>query len=208
MEFKYTLLTSTSRILHYWDLRVPTTSPRKKGTSKPKAPLSLYSSPVDPTTLHGSRRPRGIIGLTSGSGPSAGLIFALGADSRIHTYDLPYLAAQSTVYTHDNLQANSFYVGLSMSPCGRWLASAESGKKGSTFLFDVENASRAGSVSRQGSELKGQQTGEVGAIDWAQDMLATCIEDGTVRVWRPDLETYLGCIENPEERRWDWTWSM
>lgn len=75
-------------------------------------------------------------------------------------------------------------------------------------MFDVENASRASSVSQQGLELKGQQTGEVGAIDWARDMLATCIDDGTVRVWRPDLETYLGCIENPEDQQWDWTWSM
>src|SRR5882757_6174857 len=111
VEFKYTLLTSTSRILQYWDLRIPT-SPQKKGTSNSKAPLSLYSSPVDPTALHGSRRSRGIISLASGSGPSAGLLFALGADSRIHTYDLPSLAARNTVYTHDNLQANSFYVGL------------------------------------------------------------------------------------------------
>ena len=182
------------------------TSP-KKGTSKSKAPLSLYSSPIDPTTLCGSRRPRGIISLASGSGPSAGLIFALGTDSRVHTYDLPSLTARSTVYKHDNLQANSFYVGLSVSPCGRWLASGGSGKKGSTFLFDVENASRTGSVSQQGLELK-WQTSEVGAVDWAQDMLATCIDDGTVRVWRPDLETYLDCIENPEERRWNWTWSM
>ena len=202
-EFKQSLLTSTSRILKFWDLRIPTT-PRKKGVSKSGAPVSLYSSSVDPTTLHGSRRSRGIISLASGSG----LLFALGADSRIHTYGLPSLAAQSTVYTHDNLQANSFYVGLSMSPCGRWLASAGSGKSGSTFLFDVENASRAGSASQQGLELKGQKTGEVGAIDWAQDMLATCIDDGTVRVWRPDLETYLGCIKNPKERQWDWTWSI
>ena len=200
-------MTSTSRILQYWDLRVPTT-PRKKGASKPKTPLSLYSSPLDPTTLRGSRRSRGIISLVGGSGPSAGLLFGLGADSRIHTYDLPSLAAQSTVYTHSNLQANSFYVGLSMSPCGRWLASAGSGKQGSTFLFDVANASRAGSATQQGLELNGRQTGEVGAIDWAQDMLATCIDDGTVRVWRPDLETYLGCIENPEQRQWDWSWSM
>jgi len=75
-------------------------------------------------------------------------------------------------------------------------------------LVDVENANRAGLVSQQGLELKEQQSGEVGTIDWARDMLATCIDNGTVRVWRPDLETYLSCIENPEERRWDWTWSM
>lgn len=197
---------STSRILQYWDFRTPTT-PRKQGASKPKTPLSLYSSSIDPTTLHGSRRPRGIISLASGSGPCAGLLFALGADSRIHTYDLPSLAARSTVYAHDNLQVNSFYVSLSVSPCGRWLASGASGKKGSTFLFDVENASRAGAAPQQGLELKAQ-TGEVGAIDWARDMLGTCIDDGTVRVWRPDLETFSSCIENPEEQKWDWTWSM
>lgn len=184
------------------------TTPRKKGTSNPKAPLFLYSSPIDPTTLHGSRRSRGIISLASGSGPSAGLLFALGADSRIHTYDLPSLAARSTVYTHDKLQANFFYVGLSVSPCGRWLASGGSGKKGSAFLFDVENASRADSVPQHGLELQGHQTCEVSAVDWARNMLVTCIDDGTVRVWRPDLETYLDCIENPDERQWDWTWSI
>ncbi|KAF8165013.1 WD40 repeat-like protein [Crassisporium funariophilum] len=192
-------------ILQYWDLRVPAT-PRRSRTVKPKTPPSVYSSAIDPTTLHGSRRPRGIIRLTSGTGPSAGLIFGLAADSRIHTYGLPYLNPQSSVYAHDDMQS-SFYVGLSISPCGRWLACGGSGTKGSSFLFDVENAGRHVSMPQRGVKLTGQ-TGEVGAVDWTRDSLATCTDDGTVRVWRPDLDIYRQCVDDPEKGKWDWAWSM
>lgn len=170
-------------------------------------PASIYSSPVDPTTLHGSRRSRGIVSLASGSGPTAGIIFALGADSRIHTYTLPSLTTQTTSYTHENMQTNSFYVGLAMSPCGRWLASGSTGTKGSNFLFDVSNAARPCSPSPNGVELRGQ-LGEVGALDWADNAVATCADDGTVRVWRPHAQTYKSCIEQPEEKKWDWCWSV
>lgn len=171
--------------------------------------MALFSSPVDPTTLHGSPRPRGIIALASGTGPTASLIFGLGADSRIHTYALPSLSARTTGYTHKNLQGNSFYVGLALSPCGCWLASGGAGAQGSNFLFDVSDAASPLSATRfqTGVELRGQ-LGEVGALDWAEDSLATCADDGTVRVWRPDIETYLACTDQPEEKRWDWSWAV
>ncbi|KAF8974630.1 WD40 repeat-like protein [Flammula alnicola] len=204
----YGLVSSSSfdGILRYWDLRKPS-SPRKAKASKPAVPSDLYSSPIDPTTLCGSRRPRGIISLASGTGPTAGLIFGIGADSRVHTYDLPTLTAQSNTFSHEHLQTSSFYVGLSVSPCGRWLACGGSGNTGNSFLFDAENACRPGSITQRGVELRGQ-TGEVGAVDWAQNMLATCTDDGTVRVWRPDLEMHVKCLENSEESKWDWSWSM
>jgi denticleless len=163
----------------------------------------LFSSPVDPTILHGSRRPRGIIALAGGTGPTAGIVFGLGADSRIHTYAQSSLSARTTGYTHDNLQGNSFYVGLALSPCGRWLASGGTGAQGSNFLFDVSDAGQ----SQRGVELRGQ-LGEVGALDWSEDSLTTCADDGTVRVWRPDIETYRACTEQPEEKRWDWSWAL
>jgi len=74
-------------------------------------------------------------------------------------------------------------------------------------LFDVSNAYRP-SHAREGAGVgfKGQ-VGEVGAVDWAQGMLATCADDGTVRVWRPDVEVYNHCVEKPEESKWDWSWS-
>lgn len=158
--------------------------------------------------MHGSRRPRGIISLTTGSGPTAGLIFGLGVDSRVHTYNVPSLSVQSAAYTHESMQTNSFYVGLTTSPCGRWLASGGTGSRGSNFLFDVTNAALAGRApAQQGIELRGQ-VGEVGAVDWAQDVLASCADDGTVRVWRPDIETYGECQESPEDKKWDWSWSL
>ncbi|KAF9468992.1 WD40-repeat-containing domain protein [Collybia nuda] len=206
----YGLISSGSfdGILRYWDLRQPTNG-RTSKTVKTKAPPVLYSSPIDPTTLHGSRRSRGIIALAGGIGPTAGLVFGLGADSRIHTYTLPSLAAKTTSYMHKNLQGNSFYVGLSMSPCGYWLASGGTGALGSNFLFDVSSATSSLSATRNqmGVELRGQ-IGEVGALDWAENSLATCADDGTVRVWRPDIERYKSCMEQPDEKRWDWSWTV
>lgn len=167
----------------------------------------MYSSPFDPTVLRGSRRPRGIISLASGTGPSAGLVFAIGADSQIHTYDLPTLTPLRTTLQHEKLQTNSFYVGLSVSPCGRWLACGGSGTQGNSFMFDVENACRPFiSPVCEGIELTGR-IGEVGAVDWAQNMLATCTDDGTIRIWRPDVTRHRWCRSKPEES-WNWSWAV
>jgi len=178
---------------------------------KRKPPPNLYSSPIDPTTLHGSRRSRGIVKLTAGTGATAGLVFGLGADSRIHTYSLPSLETMQTGYVHEKMQTNSFYVGMSLSPCGRWLATGSGGsgtdKQGSAFLFDVGDAARPWLPTQDGVQLTGQQ-GEVGAVDWAEDVLASCADDGTVRVWRPDIENYRMCVERPEASRWDWSWAV
>ncbi|KAF8219659.1 cell division cycle protein cdt2 [Tricholoma matsutake] len=191
-------------ILRYWDLRQPTST--KKTKAKP--PSEIYSSTIDPTILHGSPRPRGIVSLAKGTGPTTGLVFALGADSRVHTYALPSLTPQKTEYTHSNMQTNSFYIALALSPCGRWLASGGTGKQGSTFLFDVSNAARPSSTAVQTAVELRAQLGEVGAVDWASNTLATCADDGTVRVWRQDIETYRTCQEQPDEKRWDWSWAM
>jgi len=95
---------------------------------------------------------------------------------------------------------------MAVSPCGRWLASGNGGRDGSCLLFDVASAGRPFAQPEAGIELKGQ-IGEVGAVDWAEGMLATCADDGTVRVWRPDIETYTSCVRSPEEGKWDWSWS-
>ena len=81
------------------------------------------------------------------------------------------------------MSTNSFYVRASVSPCERWLATG--GTSGSAFLFDV-GANRDDKLVTEGVELRGQE-GEVGAVDWASDSLVTCADDGTVRIWRPDI---------------------
>ena len=65
------------------------------------------------------------------------------------------------------------------------------------------------------------QTCEVTRVDWAADgqvcglfsfrlyltsQLATCSDDGTVRVWRPDLEQLSKCREDPDAS-WNWKWA-
>ncbi|TFK76171.1 WD40 repeat-like protein [Pluteus cervinus] len=199
---------SSDGVLRCWDLRLPT--PGKKGkTTKPKITSPVHASPIDPTTLHGSRRPRGIISLTAGFGPSEGLLFGLGADFKVHTYALPTLANIPVDYKHQNLQATSFSIGLSTSPCGQWLACGSSGQNGSCFLFDIKNAARPFYNSHSlgtGVELRGQR-GDICAVDWSSESLATCADDGTIRLWRPDLVTYRECQEQPEEKQWEWAWS-
>jgi denticleless len=199
-------------ILHYWDLRLPSHKAPKRSPKKPSS-KSLYSSAVDPTTFHGSRC-RGITSMSQGTGPSAGLLFALGADSRLYTYSYPTLSPVRTE-THPDLQTNSFYVRLATSPCGRWLASGSTSRAGSLFLFDISNAGRVtasygvgdGEPISPAIRLRGQ-SGEIGAVDWATDMVASCADDGTVRVWRPDLEVYQNCIADSEGQKWEWFWSI
>ncbi|KAG1718237.1 WD40-repeat-containing domain protein [Suillus occidentalis] len=198
-------------ILHYWDLRLPSDKSSKRSPKKPSY-KPLFSSTMDPTTFH-SARCRGITSMSRGSGPSAGLLFALGADSRLYIYSYPTLTPVRTE-SHPSLQTNSFYVRLATSPCGRWLASGSTSRAGSLFLFDISNAGRvAPSYGKRADEpisptvrFSGQ-SGEIGAVDWARDMVASCADDGTVRIWRPDLEVYQNCISNSEEQKWDWFWS-
>lgn len=182
-------------------------TPKKSKSVQCKPPPLLLSSSVDPTTLRNSRRPRGIISMARGTGPTDGFIFGLSVDSRIHTYAFPSLEPQAIGHTHEHMQTTAFSIGLSISPCGRWLACGGNGNKGSAFLFDVSNSVRPHCRPQPAVELNGQ-LGEVGAVDWAQDCLATCADDGTVRVWRPDVDRYHNCRHQPDESRWDWSWSL
>lgn len=76
-------------------------------------------------------------------------------------------------------------------------------------MWDVENTGRIGIGPGGGGdgskavELRGQG-GEVGAVDWADGCVASCADDGTVRVWRPDIEAKRRCEEDPEGAKWDW----
>ena len=102
-------------------------------------------------------------------------------------------------------------VRLALSPDGRSLVSGSSGtdKGSSAFLFDVsQTASAVPGIwpDTGGVELPGQK-GEVGGVDWAQDMLATCSDDGIVRVWRFNPEVRQQC-DTDAEARWTWTWGV
>ncbi|KAI0824619.1 WD40-repeat-containing domain protein [Trametes gibbosa] len=219
---------SSEGILNLWDVRLPSdalnTRSKAKKPPKQQRPKPLFTS-GDPTTYAGARRGRGITTLALGSGPSAALVFALGVDSRVHTYTLPTLVPLSGhaavaslsssvlddphAYADPRMKTSSFYVRMAASPCGRWLATGGGGE-GRAYLYDVSAAGRVGGIGSAGwgagVELRGQK-GEVGAVDWADGMLATCADDGTVRVWRPDVDVSRRCKEDPGEMGWNWAWS-
>jgi denticleless len=191
-------------ILRYWDLRRPT---RKSRAIKPKAPAAIYATETDPTTLNGSLRARGIASLALGCGPTDGLVFALGADSCIHTYEVPTLQPlTSHIYTHERLQPTSFYIRVAASPCGRWLACGSTAS--GVCLFDVSGAARvkAQEFDTSGVTLGGH-IGEVSALDWAHERLSSGADDGSVRTWRPNVEVARECLARPEPARWDWSWA-
>lgn len=205
-------LSPTCRKLRKWDVRKPTTKTPKIGKNVPLVCMSAtdytlsHSETVSAEALRSPRRARGICSIAVGCGPSAGRIFALCNDSRIHTYNASGAAEapldipqEDRIYSHRHMATSSFYLRISVSPCGRWLAGGGAG--GSAFLFDL--AARGSHI--QGVELKGQD-GEITGVDWADNVLATCADDGTVRVWRPDVEKYHMCLGNPEEAQLDWAW--
>lgn len=167
------------------------------------------------------KRARGISSIAFGTGPSVGRIFALTEDSRIHTYNslgaagMPLDVPQPDhMYQHRHMLIRSFYVRLAVSPCGRWLACG--GASGSAFVFnaaskpdvDVGTDARPGEDVKEGESVTGvelkAQDGEVGAVDWADDTLAACGDDGTVRLWRPDLERSETCKSDPNGAGFGW----
>ncbi|OCH93556.1 WD40 repeat-like protein [Obba rivulosa] len=202
--------------LRLWDLRALSTSAKATVKALKAAQQPARTSAADPTTLHGARRPRGITSVAPGHGPSAGLLFARSADARVFTYSaaslepLPGLAGPADEPPPAQPQSTSFYVRLAASPCGRWLASGSA--CGRAYLFDAGTAGAAaargpGGYVGAGVEVGGQ-SGELSALDWAEGMLATCADDGTVRVWRPDAEVHRRCEEDSLEERWNWSWAV
>ncbi|KAF8592522.1 WD40 repeat-like protein [Ramaria rubella] len=181
-------------VLRQWDLRYP-----MKGQIR--NPVMMFKSCNDPTLASGSRG-RGISSLALGRNHSSGLVWGMAADSCIHTYTLPLSAPTSQEkLTHPGLLVNSFYVKLAASPCGSWLASGSSG--GGVYLWDVANRSTRPEAA---VELKPMGR-EIGAVDWTRDSLATCCDDGTVRIWRPDATVSAICRRDAEGAKWEWAWT-
>ncbi|KAH9978023.1 WD40-repeat-containing domain protein [Lactifluus volemus] len=174
-------------VLRLWDLRhQPNYSSQ---VQKKRAVQPVTMSAFDPTIVEGARRARGLTSVVAGTGATCGLLFGL-----------------APKYAHQ-----LFLGTLALSPDGRSLLSGSSGtdKGASAFLFDVSQTALAASPilpDSAGVELPGQK-GEVGGVDWAQDMLATCSDDGTVRVWRFDPGIRQQCDSEPDAR-WNWTWGV
>ena len=160
-------------VVRLWDPRYLDGSPRN---AIPSGVLP------DPTALSSRTRSRGVHALAEQ--PGTGDLFALTGDSKINVLrpsaamtpeDLTWTEAiQPVQCTHPDLRSN-FWMGLSFSPCGRYLASGSS--KGGVMTWDTGDSS---SVQRHGvrqvmaTNLQLSNDGrdrEVSAVDWGYDMV-------------------------------------
>ncbi len=191
------------RQLNCWDLRYLASLKKKPPRIKV---LPKLSSSVDPTNGPGSRRPRGIVSAVQGMYDTGSIVFVQTTDGIIRTYSTKTLMPLETSYTHRNLRVDDFYSKLALSPDGSWLASGSNRDVHSVFLFDVCRAGRyyVDPMAGLGVQIN---TGisDIGAVDWCDGCLASC-EAYNVRFWRPDVDIYCTCKENPSEYSREWLW--
>lgn len=117
--------------------------------------------------------------------PSTGDLHVLTGDSKIHVVRPSLNVAgdnsdliQPVRYVHPELRSN-FWMGISFSPCGRYLASGST--KGGVMTWDTASRARSvrGSVNEVvatrlnlGESCDGRER-EVNAVDWGYDMVSS-----------------------------------
>ena len=138
-----------------------------------------------------------------------------------------------------SLLSSSFYVRLSMSPDGRYLACGSSGLGYGTSIFDTTTTAsrRVFGETREASAVLNGHRQEVGSLDWADGavspasacsatprrlvgpgaeplppslQLATCGDDLSVRVWRPNAHVAQRALAADDaDERWHYSgaWS-
>jgi WD40 repeat protein len=145
-------LTNSARILMKWDCR-----------SVKSASLPYEESPEDPTVAFmQSKRARGITSLAFG--PNASTVYGLGADAIPYTYLTHSLQAIPTPNSSTQQGGSiSFSSKLSVSPCGRWLAT--SGADSHTNLYEIPCRSRV--INRECAVQLNNHAREVTGLSWA-----------------------------------------
>lgn len=119
--------------------------------------------------------------LTPATLPRSSFPLVLSADTicnRIYVHDARYLSRPSEVAMHilsaPTYSSLSFYMRLSISPCGHYLASGSSGHGFGTHIWDVSkmgsNQNRTlWSQTNSPSAVLWGNTAEVNSLDWADD---------------------------------------
>ncbi|GMK54186.1 hypothetical protein CspeluHIS016_0107720 [Cutaneotrichosporon spelunceum] len=170
-------------VVKLWDVRVPApmSSQRPKATAAGNLP--------DPTVCgaNPSRRPRSVNALCED--PRTGDLYTLCGDSQIHVlrpsaaYAMdPSEAILPYKYAHADLLTRSFYIRMSLSSDGRYLACGSS--HAGVMAWDTNDARYTASICATRLAIPTMSTPEVIAVDWGKDMLSASSDDGVTRIWR------------------------
>lgn len=133
----------------------------------------------DPTVsgANPSRRPRSVNALCED--PRTGDLYALCGDSQVHVLRPSAASAADPLeailphkYAHPDLLTRSFYIRMSISSDGRYLACGSS--HAGVMTWDTNHARHSTSVCA--SRLAIASNPEVIAVDWGKDMVSVVVK--------------------------------
>lgn len=162
--------------LRIWDSRLGS---RNKG--------SVIQYGQDPTVEDNTKRARGLTSIAKGVGRTAEYIFGLAFNSQVHIYNATDLTISNRDYGKNStkrfMRCMSFYIKLGIRTDGEQLVTG--GREGAVHVWDIGNPSQtaAWSEERPVSQLVEGHTGEVGAVDYGHDVVVTCSDNATIKVW-------------------------
>ncbi|TIA80031.1 hypothetical protein E3P98_02937 [Wallemia ichthyophaga] len=168
-------------------------SKQSKQAKVKNRPLAETPDMTQSDSGSGSRRPHGVAHMVS----DGQWLWTLCTNSIIYGYPANNLDSKvdAPIQLSDpDMQCASFWVRLAISPDARYLSCGST--NGKVFSWDIANSKRMKrsqgkaihfTHARQDllSQLNQPASAEVGSLDWADDVLATCSDDMTVRLWRP-----------------------
>lgn len=161
----------TRSVVKLWDIRLPGTTTSQRPKASPVGQLP------DPTVcgLNPSRRPRSVNALCEDA--RTGDLYALCGDSQIHVLRPSAVHTESISeailpykYAHPDLLTRSFYIRMSLSSDGRYLACGSS--HAGVMTWDTSHAKGTpSSILASRLPIPSESNPEVIAVDWGRDMV-------------------------------------
>ncbi|KAJ1735647.1 hypothetical protein LPJ61_000442 [Coemansia biformis] len=178
---------STSETVKYWDVRMRA-APRESALPTPVASSQLLS----PT-----QRSRGTSSLLLD--PDGTRLYSACNDSRVYVHNALALGQPISRLAAPEFECQSFSIGLAISPCGRHLAAGSS--SGSVVVWELDRFGQNSGMRR--AVLQGHAK-EAGCVAWypggERVQLATCGDDGILRVWEENPRLAAAGRSDPMNR--------
>ncbi|CED84570.1 mRNA export protein (contains WD40 repeats) [Phaffia rhodozyma] len=192
-------------VVKLWDLRMHGSYSSKS----PSVPIQESGESTGEKGLSSWKRSYGVSSLVLGK--EGDVIYSLRTDNTIHTYT-PYDLSTplSQTYTHPLLRT-SFYTRLALSSCGRYLTSGST--SGKVHIWEV-GGGLTRTLSAKESEGIVLNTSGAGAaagafettgVSWGSQGFASCADNSTVRMWRPNVEIAEFLRTDPLRASWNWS---
>ncbi|KAJ2847664.1 hypothetical protein IWW36_003741, partial [Coemansia brasiliensis] len=164
---------STSEIVKFWDVRM-------RQQARKLLPTPVAASSLAPS----SKRSRGSASLSLDSDGTR--LFSACNDNNVYVHNALLPGQPIAQLAAPEFECQSFNVGTATSPCSRYLAAGSS--NGSVVVWELDSLST--NSSGRYAVLQGHNK-EASCVAWYPGMdrmqLATCGDDGVLRIWDENL---------------------